>query len=146
MTQKTTNLIKKLLPKWEKARSLQNRDAATKRKNNYDSTFDTVNGTFSWNNSTLVLLANFIEGEGYEEYGSIVGLSKDGKLMWEYQSHCSCNDFGDSTCAGTELEHSHVLEKKKFELNSFPTDWEEKIQDSIEKLLNALKKVESKKE
>ena len=132
---KTDKLIKSLAKKWEAARSLQNKDAATRKR--YEQSFTTANGSFSWNNSSLVMLADFVDVGGYEADGSIIGLSKDGRLMWEYQSHCSCNGFDDSASA-TELKHEHILEKKTFELRNLPVDWEERIQESIEQLLRAL--------
>lgn len=135
MNEKTQSLIDQLLKRWDDARSLQNRDAG--KRDDWDKSFKTVNGGFSWNNSSLVLLADFVEGGSYEEYGSIVGLSKDGKIMWEYQSHCSCDGFYDSTACDGEL-NKEILEKKTFELEKIPVDWEEKIQDSIEILLKAL--------
>ncbi len=137
MQEKTKNLISQLLPKWEEARSLQNRDIG--KIDDYATQFSTINGTFSWNNSSLVMLADFVKGACYEEYGSIVGLSKDGKIMWEYQSHCSCNGFDNSSSADGEVRAEDLKpEKKKFELNSLPDDWEEKIQDSMQLLLNVL--------
>lgn len=135
MQAKTQKLIAKLTKKWEEARSLQNTGISKREK--YETSFTTVNGTFSWNNASLVLLADFVEGGGYEEYGSIVGLDREGRLMWEYQSHCSCYDFGDSTSMNGEL-NKDILEKKQWELSQVPENWEEKIQESIEKLLAAL--------
>lgn len=135
MKKELENLIQELTGKWEEARSLQNRDCG--KRTSYERSFDTVNGNFPWDNSSLVMLCNFVASDGYEEWGSIVGLSKDGKLMWEYQSHCSCNDFGDSNSA-EELKHEHILEKKSFELQSVPIDYQEKIEDSIKKILAAI--------
>jgi hypothetical protein len=136
MQKKTQDLIEQLLPKWEQARSLQNIDVA---KRDYgDTSFSTVNGSFSWNSPFMVMLCDFVSGGGYEESGSVVGLAKDGRLLWEYSSHCSCNGFDDSEIEGNLLIHEHVLEKKSYELESFPVDWEEQIQKSLETLINAL--------
>lgn len=132
----TKEVLERLTANWQKARDIQNR-AVLGRKSIYDTIVETVNGTFSWNNQSMVMLCDFIDGGGYESYGSIVGLRNDGVLVWEYQSHCSCNDFGDSTQAN-ELLIEDTLSKKSCELNSIPDDWEDKIYASAKKLLEAI--------
>jgi len=136
MKEKTKQLLEQLIDKWEDARSFQNRELA-KRENSWDN-YETILGSFPWNNERLVMLFCEEDGGGYEGSATLIGLTKEGKLVWEYQSHCSCNDFEDSSYEGTELKHEHILEKKEYELNLLPIDWEEKLQDNIQKLLNAL--------
>lgn len=136
MKEETLKLLESLKNNWRKARDIQNRDVL---KRNYGSEFTTVNGIFSWDIKNLVLLCDFVEGGGYEEYGSIVGLSEDGRLFWEYSSHCSCNEFVDSDAATSELSEGQLTDtKKSFELSSLPEDWETKIAESAKKLLEAL--------
>lgn len=136
MKEETLKLLEDLKNNWRKARDIQNRDVL---KRDYGSGFTTVNGVFSWDIKNLVLLCDFVEGDSYEEYGSIVGLSEDGRLFWEYDSHCSCNEFGDSDAATSELSESQLTNTlKTFELESIPEDWENKIAESARKLLEVL--------
>ncbi len=136
MKEKTQKLINRLVKKWDMARSFQNTELA-KRIDIFDE-YETILGTFPWNNEKLVMLFCEVGGGSYYGVATLIGLTREGKLVWEYQSHCSCNSFEDSSYEGTELKHEHILEKKTYELNSLPVDWEEQIQNNIEKLLKAL--------
>lgn len=135
MSEKTKELLGRLQGKWEEARSIQNVAAG---KRSYESQVEAPNGAFSWNNTAMVMLLDLVDGGGYEESGSIIGLTKDGRLMWEYQSHCSCNGFEENTsgCSGELPENP--LSTKSFELREVPPDWEERLQASIEKLLSVV--------
>lgn len=136
MKEETLKLLEALKNNWRKARDVQNRDVL---KRDYETSFSTVNGSFSWDIKNLVLLCDFVEGASYSEYGSIVGLSEDGRLFWEYNSHCSCDGFGDSDGATSELSEEQLANSKKsFELSSLPEDWEVKVAESAKRLLEAL--------
>ena len=65
------------------------------------------------------------------------GITKDGKIIWGFDSGCSCPspwsaaDFGDASY--------NVREWKEFELGKFPEfdeKWKEEIIENIDKILN----------
>lgn len=137
MTEKTIKILNELHRRWDEARSLQNKAAASRKV--YESTLEAANGLFSWNNTSMVMLLDLVDGGCYEEHGSIIGLAKDGRLMWEFQSHCSCNKFSENTSGFTGELPDNPITTKSLEIDRMPEDWEEKIQASALKLLDALK-------
>lgn len=128
LSKETQAAIKKILPKWEK---IQLAFFQPKEKSWED--METPIGTLYWANPNILFLLTTHNEESYEGSQTQIGLSKDGRLMWEYQSHCSCNGYETSHDHGKELE----VTKKTYELNDVPLDWEHQIRENIEKLLKA---------
>lgn len=81
----------------------------------------------------VVLVTNNVEG--YEGSQTQLGICKDGTIRWEYQSHCSCNSYEDSEGDG-EIFCTKTMEKKDFELEGIPLNWQEKVEENIKKLLS----------
>lgn len=133
---KIEELIKKVCAKWDYYKS---KEVTEREGDKYNaSEVRTMNGHLtSWDNPNLLWLMVNVDGGGYEEYGNQVGLTKDGDLVWEYQSHCSCNGFadtksphGDGTlCLGCDGG------PKNFKLNSLPDEWEKIIKANLEQIL-----------
>lgn len=98
----------------------------------------TLNGyTTAWENPNLLWLLVEIEDGSYDGSGCQVGLSKEGKLVWEYQSHCSCNGFEDTdgTNGHGELCLGCAKDKKSYALNMLPDEWEKIIKVNLEEIL-----------
>jgi hypothetical protein len=89
----------------------------------------------AWNNPELLWVFVNIEDGGWDGSGIQVGISKDGKIYWQYQSHCSCNDFGDSIGHDGELCLGCDEKPKSYELNSIPDNWEEVVYGNLETIL-----------
>lgn len=122
-------LIGKLVENWD---FIKEKQVAKKPK--YGSECETViGGKLWWNNPNLIFVLVTDQEEGYEGSQAQIGISKDGKIRWEYQSHCSCNGYENSEDKGEEFLPE--LSKKSYELNSIPLDWETQIQENIKKLL-----------
>lgn len=135
MEEEIKNLIKKVCEKWDFYKS---KEVGEKPYESSDYTaVTTLNGyTTAWDNPNILWLLVNVEGSGYEEYGNQVGLTKDGKIVWEYQSHCSCNGFGDSAGHGDgELCLGCEEKPKRYELNNLPKDWEKIIKVNLEQIL-----------
>lgn len=130
---KIQELISKVCKKWDYYKSKE------EKTDNYGTTtVKTLNGyTTSWDNSNLLWLMVNIEGSFYEEWGNQVGLTKNGKIVWEYQSHCSCDDFGDtsSTHGDGELCLGCDEKPKSYELLELPKDWEKIVKANLEEIL-----------
>lgn len=93
----------------------------------------------SWNNPNLVWILCSVTGGGYEESGSQLGITRSGKIVFEYQSHCSCNSFEDSHGQG-DGDLFHELTKKTYEVSSLPKDWEKIVKVNCETILKEIKK------
>ena len=128
MITKTEGLIKKVVKKFDELKRTQ-----VLKKEEYGSSFISVIGEFHWNNPDLLFVFTTNNEEDYEGSQTQVGISRDGKLYWEYQSHCSCDDYEDSK--GLEKEFPPKDEKHSYELEGIPLDWEERIQKNIKLLL-----------
>lgn len=136
LTQEIDTLKKKVCKKWDFYKS---KEQIIETGNDWGgSEVKTLNGyTTSWNNPNLLWLLVNVDGSGYEESGNQVGINKDGKIVWEYQSHCSCNSFGDTSnphgdgelCLGCEEK------PKSYELSQLPEDWEKIIKVNLEEIL-----------
>ncbi len=91
-----------------------------------------------WDNPNLLWVMVNVDGGGYEEYGNQVGVNRDGKLVWEYQSHCSCNEFEDSSgpvghgelCLGCDEK------AKSYQLDELPDHWEAVVLANLEKIVS----------
>lgn len=125
-SKETQAAIKKILPKWEKIQ----RAFFNPPENSWDD-IKTPIGNLYWLNPNILFLVTTNNEEGYDGRQTQIGLSKDGRIMWEYQSHCSCNGYELSHEHGEELE----VTKKTYELESVPLDWENQIRENINKLL-----------
>lgn len=131
-------LIKRVCKKWDFYKS---KEEIINDKSGSDwgsSEVKTLNGyTTAWNNPDLIWLLINIDGCCYEESGNQVGLSKNGKIVWEYQSHCSCNSFGDTK--GFEGHGELCLgcseKPKSYELSRLPEDWEKIVKVNLEEIL-----------
>lgn len=128
LQKETSDYIATLLERWDEIKS---KTIPKGEQSSYSSEFDGVLGHIWWDNPNILWLLITENEEGYEGSQTQIGLTKDGRIMWEYQSHCSCNGYENSHEHGEELDWS----KKTYELNSIPQDWEVKIQENAKKLL-----------
>lgn len=127
------SLIKKVCKKWDYYKSLET--VSEKGYSDYTA-INTLNGyTTEWNNPNLLWILSYSDGGRYDGSGLQIGLSKDGKFYWEYQSHCSCNGFSDSSGHGTELCLGCDEKPKSYELTMLPSDYEKIIKVNLEEIL-----------
>lgn len=126
LQKQTQDSINKLIENWDYIKSKY-----IFKKEDYGSGRDTAVGKLWWDNPKLIFVLITDNEESYEGSQAQIGITKDGKIRWEYQSHCSCNDYEDSNGEGKDLD----LTKKDYELNEIPLDWENQIQINIAKLL-----------
>lgn len=131
MNDKTTKLISKLIKNWDTIKANQ-----ILKKEDYGSGRDTVIGKLWWDNPDLIFVLVTDQEEFYGGSQAQIGINKEGGVRWEYQSHCSCNDYEDSSGTGQDFIADIGLTKKSYELNGIPLDWEIQIQNNIEKLLD----------
>jgi hypothetical protein len=87
---------------------------------------------FHWNNPNLLWLFATQDEEDYEGSQTQIGLARDGKLKWEFQSHCSCNDYEDSSELGVDFPPTTM---KSYELRTIPIDWEAEIEKNLKIIL-----------
>lgn len=133
--EETNSLLNQLVENWDKCRDYYNQLP----REDWSSDRKSIIGHLWWDNPNLVWVLITDNDEGYEGSQAQVGISENGKLLWEYQSHCSCNGYEDSQDNGDEFLPE--LSKKTFEIeyNKIPYDWENQISENIKKLLNNLK-------
>lgn len=129
MENKTQKLIDTVVANWDEIKNKY--QAFDVIGAGYDKKQDTVIGELYWNNPNLIFVLVTSNEEGYDGSQTQIGIDKGGKLRWEYQSHCSCNGYEDSHEHGTDFKP----EVKTYELESVPLDWENKIQENIEKII-----------
>ena len=128
LAQETKELITELVSNWDKVKS-----SMVLKQEDYGAGKETRIGKLWWDNTDLIFVLVTDKEEGYEGSQAQIGISKEGGIRWEYQSHCSCNDYEDSS--GTGIGAEFDLTKKSYELASIPLDWEEQIRNNIKKLL-----------
>lgn len=134
MKEEITKLVSKVCKKWDFYKS---KEIKTKPYDTSDYTeVKTLNGyTTAWENPNILWLFVNIEHGHYEGSGVQVGLNKEGKFVWEFQSHCSCNFFSDSGGHGTELCVGCDDKPKSYELSYLPDDWAKIVKVNLEEIL-----------
>lgn len=138
MKQEIEKLIKKVCKKWDFYKSKEVIVTDNAGSDWGSSEVKTLNGyTTSWNNKNLIWLMVNVDGSGYDESGNQVGLSRDGKIVWEYQSHCSCNSFGDTskTHGDGELCLGCEEKPKSYQLSQLPEEWEKIVKVNLEEIV-----------
>lgn len=98
----------------------------------------TLNGQLTeWDNPELLWILSYSEDGGYDGSGMQVGLTKDGKFVWEYQSHCSCYGFSDTKGHDPKNELCLGCEEKpkSHELNMLPAEWEKIVYVNLQEIL-----------
>ncbi len=134
MKEEIEKLIKKVCKKWDfyKSKEIPTKDSWSE----YTQT-KTLNGyTSAWDNPSILWLMVNVDGSGYEESGNQVGITKDGRIVWEYQSHCSCNTFGDNAGHGDgELCLGCDIKPNSWELSQLPEEWEKIVKVNLEEIL-----------
>lgn len=128
----TQKLIKKAVKNWEALR----KDFSKPTSSSYVADTESKIGILHWDNPNLLWVLITNNDEGYEGSQTQIGLAKDGRLMWEYQSHCSCNGYEHSSGEPNNDFCKDLEGKKSYELNGIPLDWETKIQENLKKILN----------
>lgn len=88
-------------------------------------------GSLYWDNPNCLWILATSNEEGYEGNQTQLGLTKERKIVWEYQSHCSCNEYENSSDPLEEFD----FEKKSYELNEIPIDWEKIVCENLKKIL-----------
>lgn len=135
LSNETQKSVKKLVRNWERVRAYFSQ---LPKKEDWLNDRESVIGHLWWDNPDLVWVLITDKEESYEGSQAQIGITKDGRIMWEYQSHCSCNSYEDSTGEGNG-EFLPELSKKSYELNGIPYDWEHQIRENITKLLGPAK-------
>ena len=130
MTKELETAVQKLVKNWDKVRA-----SYITKKEEYGSGRESKIGSLWWDNPNVIFVLVTGNEEEYEGSQTQIGVTKDGKLKWEYQSHCSCNDYEDSDGIGEDFPPADMT-KKIYELNDVPLDWQEKIIENITKLLS----------
>ena len=129
----TEKLIAKAVKNWDKLKRL----GVPKKESysNYTIT-ETPIGTTHWDNPNLLWLYITSSEEGYYEGSqSQIGLTKDGKLVYQFQSHCSYNSYEDNEDAGIPITADEI---KSFNFTyKIPKEWEAIIYFNLKKLLSS---------
>lgn len=124
---------------WEALRSLQ----ASKKEEYGDCQLaDTPFGQSHWDNKDLVwvyLTSNEEDNEeDYEGSQTQLGVTRDGRVLYEFQSHCSCNGYenshGDAACPMPDDT------TKTYELNEVPKEWKVIVTHNVGTMLALLNK------
>lgn len=130
LQKETQSLLKKVVRKFDKIRA-----GFVTKKEEYGSESDSLIGHIWWDNHELVWIFATDKEEGYEGSQSQVGVDCDGKLRWEYQSHCSCNSYEDTNGLPAQFTQD-TLKSFDFTYTEPPLDWEVKMQENMKKLLS----------
>lgn len=129
LSTETKNLLSKVVRNWQSIRD----QFVEKRKNSWDD-HKSIIGTLWWDNPNLVWILVTDAEEGYEGSQSQVGVDKEGNLRWEFQSHCSCNSYRDSSDLPEQFTEN-TLKSFDFTFTKPPLDWENKMRENMEKML-----------
>jgi len=130
LASETQKLIQKVVKNWNKIRN-----NFIVEKAEYGAGGKTKIGEIWWDNPNLIWIFVSDKDEGYEGSQSQVGITKDGVLRWEYQSHCSCNSYEDSADLPEQFTQD-TLKSFEFTFTQPPLDWEQKMQENMKKLLS----------
>jgi len=85
-----------------------------------------------WDNPNIIWILVTDNEEDYEGSQEQYGIDKEGKLRYEYQSHCSCNSYED----GTSIPEEFLLNTKKtFTINNVDEDIEKVLVEKMEEIL-----------
>lgn len=128
-------LSAKVCKKWQ---MYKDKETVNKEESWADcSSVRTLNGyETAWDNPDLLWVWVEIQDGSYDGAGLQVGLSRDGKFYWEYQSHCSCDGFGDTSGHDNELCLGCSEKPKSYELSNLPADWEKIVKVNLEQILS----------
>jgi hypothetical protein len=127
---KTETLISRAVEQWKQLKAKTSPD----KRESYSTSFTHPLGVAHWDNPNLLWLYITSNEESYEGSQTQIGLTRDGKLRWEFQSHCSCDGYEDSAGNGEEMPEDS---KKSYEFMEVPKEWEIIIQANLEKLLQS---------
>lgn len=97
-----------------------------------------------WENSEMVWVFSTNNEEGYEGSQTMLGVTKEGKVYWSYQSHCSCNGYEAESDLTNSKQFTEPTEKI-YELQTVPEDWEKAAIVTILKLIEERKRYELEK-
>lgn len=128
----TKDLLDKILSNWAKVRDYY---FQASKKAEYGSEFESFIGQIFWDNPKIVWLYCTNNSEGYGGSQTQIGIKVDGKIVWEYQSHCSCNEYENSDGDGSDIPEDT---KKTYEFDEVPTDWEAAIRENARKIIKEL--------
>lgn len=85
-----------------------------------------------WDNPNVIWLHVTDNEEDYEGSQEQYGIDKNGIYRYEYQSHCSCNNYEDSSHIPDEFTANT---KKSFMLENVDTDLDKIFKDAINELV-----------
>lgn len=129
LAKETQGLISKVVKNWDSIRS-----NFMVSKDDYGSGGTTKIGEIWWDNPKLIWILVTKKEENYEGSQSQVGIAKDGKLYWEFQSHCSCDDYEDTTDLPAPFIED-TLKCFNFTYTEPPLSWEKEMRENMIKLL-----------
>lgn len=94
-------------------------------------------GESHWDNPDLVWVYLTNNEEGYEASQTQLGVTRDGRVLYEYQSHCSCDGYEDSHGGdGCPMPDDTT---KTYRLKEIPNEWKVVVAQNVEKMLKYLK-------
>lgn len=131
LAKETRDLLDEVVKNWDK---IKEENFPFKNSEEYCSEFESSIGKIWWNSPHLVWIFATNKEESYEGSQSQVGVTKEGKLMWQYQSHCSCNGYEDTTELGEQFTEK-TLKEFDFTYTEPPLDWEVKMRNNMKLLL-----------
>jgi len=133
LAKETQELLAKLVKNWDAIRA-----SFIISKEDYGSQAETKIGRIWWDNPKLIWILSTKKEEDYEGSQSQVGVAKDGTLRWEYQSHCSCDDYEDTSELPAQFTEDS-LKSFDFTYTQPPLDWEKEMRENMIKLLESIK-------
>ena len=113
--EETQELIDRLVEKWDEVKSKE------------------IIGSTHWSNPNLIWVLVTDREEGYEGSQAQIGITRDGKIVWEYQSHCSCNGYEDTLGIPEEFTEEDL---KSYELEGLTEEWETRVTRNIKEMLD----------
>ena len=131
----TQSIIDEVLKNWGNYKT-QEEDVSEPYAEEYTRKKTVWGGITEWDNPNVLWLLLEHENGGYDGSGNQVGLTREGKIVWEYQSHCSCYGFQDSKQHDGELCLGCDKDPKRYELNMVPEQWEAIIRYNMEVILD----------
>lgn len=124
--------LKKVAENWEKLKALEVRQSPG---STYDFDTETPIGKAYWSNDNLVWVYLTNNEEDYEGSQTYLGVRRDGTLVYEYQSHCSCDGYANTHVDGCPMPDDTT---KSYELNAVPAEWQVIVAANVEKMLALL--------
>lgn len=133
LSKETQELLAQVVNNWQ---SIKDKFIKSKEYE-WSSEAESLIGHVWWDNPNLVWILVTNKEEGYDGSQSQIGVAKDGTLRWEYQSHCSCNGYEDTSELPEQFTQD-TLKSFDFTYTEPPLSWEEEMRANMKTLLDSL--------